>query len=138
MAAAAARVYKHEEEADAISRDVLLLVRRSFITPFDRGDIKDLINTIDQMKKTAQAVVLFEVECAEAAGSITLFAATHLGVPVSTTQTTTGAIVGVGAAKRASAVRWGVAREILIAWLITMPAAALVGGPFAWLGRFIL
>ena len=105
MAAAAARVYKHEEEADAISRDVLLLVRRSFITPFARGDIKDLINTIDQMKKIAKAVVLFEVECAEAAGSIALLATTHLGVPVSTTQTTTGAIVGVGAAKRASAVR---------------------------------
>ena len=128
MAAAAARVYKHEEEADAISRDVLLLVRRSFITPFDRGDIKDLINTIDQMKKTAQAVVLFEVECAEAAGSITLFAATHLGVPVSTTQTTTGAIVGVGAAKRASAVRWGVTLNLIWAWILTIPISALLAG----------
>ena len=62
--------------------------------------------------------------CAETAGSITLFFATHLGVPVSTTQTITGAIVGVGAARRASAVRWGVAREIITAWIITMPAAA--------------
>ncbi|MEI9933128.1 MAG: inorganic phosphate transporter [Rhizomicrobium sp.] len=61
--------------------------------------------------------------CAETAGSITLFMATSLGIPVSTTQTITGAIVGVGAAKRTSAVRWGVAQEILIAWVITMPCS---------------
>lgn len=59
--------------------------------------------------------------CAETAGSITLFMATGLGIPVSTTQTITGAIVGVGAARRASAVRWNVAREIVIAWVVTMP-----------------
>ena len=76
--------------------------------------------------------------CAETAGSITLFMATHLGVPVSTTQTITGAIVGVGAAKRASAVRWGVAREIVTAWVITMPAAGLVSAVFSWLAGYIL
>ncbi len=76
--------------------------------------------------------------CAETAGSITLFLATHLGVPVSTTQTITGAIVGVGAARRASAVRWGVAREIVLAWVITMPAAALVGAAFCWLAGFFI
>jgi inorganic phosphate transporter, PiT family len=79
--------------------------------------------------------------CAETAGSITLFMATYLGVPVSTTQTITGAIVGVGAAKRASAVRWGVAQDILIAWVITMPAAAAVGAAFfmlaEWIGRLV-
>jgi len=79
--------------------------------------------------------------CAETAGSITLFMATYLGVPVSTTQTITGAIVGVGAAKRASAVRWGVAQDILIAWVITMPAAAAVGAGFfvlaEWTGRLV-
>jgi PiT family inorganic phosphate transporter len=68
--------------------------------------------------------------CAETAGSITLFMATSLGIPVSTTQTIAGAIVGVGAARRASAVRWGVAQEILIAWVVTMPAAAAVGAVF--------
>ena len=68
--------------------------------------------------------------CAETAGSITLFMATYLGIPVSTTQTITGAIVGVGAARRASAVRWGVAQDILIAWVVTMPAAAAVGALF--------
>jgi predicted phosphate transport protein (TIGR00153 family) len=65
VAAACARIVVHENEADAIARDVLLSVRRSFITPFDRGDIKDLIgqldDAIDQMQKTAKAITLFEV-----------------------------------------------------------------------------
>jgi predicted phosphate transport protein (TIGR00153 family) len=69
VADACRRVMAHENEADAIAREVLLLVRRSFITPFDRGDIKDLINTlddtIDQMQKTAKAVLLFEVDTVE-------------------------------------------------------------------------
>ena len=65
--------------------------------------------------------------CAESAGSVMLFLATALGIPVSTTHTITGAIVGVGAAKRASAVRWNVAKDIVIAWVITMPAAGLIG-----------
>ncbi len=69
----------------------------------------------------------FQGVCAETAGSITLFAATSMGIPVSTTHTITGAIVGVGAAKRPSAVRWNVAKDIVIAWFITMPAAALIG-----------
>jgi PiT family inorganic phosphate transporter len=64
--------------------------------------------------------------CAEAGGAITLFTATYLGVPVSTTHTITGAIIGVGAARRTSAVRWGVARGIVLAWVITMPMAGLV------------
>jgi PiT family inorganic phosphate transporter len=61
--------------------------------------------------------------CAETGGSIMLFAATELGIPVSTTHTITGSIIGVGAAKKASAVRWSVAREIVTAWIITIPAA---------------
>jgi inorganic phosphate transporter, PiT family len=64
--------------------------------------------------------------CAETGGAITLFTATYLGVPVSTTHTITGAIVGVGAARRTSAVRWGVARGIVVAWVVTMPMAAAV------------
>jgi inorganic phosphate transporter, PiT family len=64
--------------------------------------------------------------CAETGGAITLFLATALGVPVSTTHTITGAIVGVGAARRAAAVRWSVAQRIVIAWVVTMPAAAAV------------
>jgi inorganic phosphate transporter, PiT family len=71
--------------------------------------------------------------CAETAGSITLFAATFLGVPVSTTHTITGSIIGVGAAKKVSAVRWVVAREIVTAWIITIPAAGCLGAVFYWL-----
>ena len=63
---------------------------------------------------------------AETAGAITLFTASSLGIPVSTTHTITGAIIGVGAIKRLSAVRWGVARQIVWAWVLTIPAAALI------------
>jgi PiT family inorganic phosphate transporter len=69
----------------------------------------------------------FQGFCAETGGSITLFTATYLGVPVSTTHTITGAVIGVGAARRTSAVRWGVARGIVLAWVITMPMAGLMG-----------
>src|SRR5690349_21203530 len=64
--------------------------------------------------------------CAEAGGSITLFAATWLGIPVSTTHTITGSIVGVGAIRRASAVRWNIASNIVVAWIVTIPASALM------------
>jgi len=62
--------------------------------------------------------------CAETGGAMALFGATWLGIPVSTTHTITGAVVGVGAARRISAVRWGVARSIVVAWAITLPASA--------------
>ncbi|MBO1904889.1 inorganic phosphate transporter [Microvirga sp. 3-52] len=65
--------------------------------------------------------------CAETGGALTLFTATYLGVPVSTTHTITGAIVGVGAARRVSAVRWNVASNIVVAWVVTLPASALIG-----------
>ena len=73
--------------------------------------------------------------CAETGGAITLFTATYVGVPVSTTHTITGAIVGVGAARRVSAVRWNVAGGIVWAWIITMPASALIAAAFYWLAR---
>jgi len=68
--------------------------------------------------------------CAETGGAVTLFLATALGVPVSTTHTITGAIVGVGSVRRASAVRWGVAGNIVWAWIFTIPAAAFVAALF--------
>ena len=71
--------------------------------------------------------------CAETGGAATLLAATFLGVPVSTTHTITGAIVGVGAARRVSAVRWNVASSIVYAWVITVPAAALVAAVTYWI-----
>jgi inorganic phosphate transporter, PiT family len=71
--------------------------------------------------------------CAETAGSITLFLATGFGIPVSTTHTITGAIVGVGTARRTSAVRWNVAKDIVIAWVVTMPASGAIGAVFFYL-----
>ncbi|MDD2844189.1 MAG: inorganic phosphate transporter [Rhodoferax sp.] len=71
--------------------------------------------------------------CAETGGAITLFLATALGVPVSTTHTITGAIVGVGATRRASAVRWGVAGNIIWAWILTIPASAFVAAVAYWI-----
>ncbi len=70
--------------------------------------------------------------CAETGGALTLFLATLLGIPVSTTHTITGAIVGVGATQRASAVRWGVAGNIVWAWIFTIPAAAFVAAIAYW------
>ena len=69
-------------------------------------------------------------------GSIVLFGASWLGIPVSTTHTITGAIIGAGTARRASAVRWGVARNVVTAWIITIPASAAVGALFYWLTTF--
>jgi PiT family inorganic phosphate transporter len=75
--------------------------------------------------------------CAETAGAITLFSVTALGIPVSTTHTITGAIVGVGATKRLSAVRWGVAGRIVWAWIFTIPAAAAMSAlAYLLIGRF--
>jgi PiT family inorganic phosphate transporter len=64
--------------------------------------------------------------CAETGGALAITLASHYGIPVSTTHTITGAIVGVGATSRLSAVRWGIARRIVWAWVVTIPAAALM------------
>jgi PiT family inorganic phosphate transporter len=75
--------------------------------------------------------------CAETGGAMTLFLATSLGIPVSTTHTITGAIVGVGSTQRASAVRWGVAGNIVWAWVLTIPASAFVAGVAYWISLLI-
>ena len=75
--------------------------------------------------------------CAESGGAVTLFIATWLGIPVSTTHTITGAIVGVGSTQRASAVRWGVAGNIIWAWVLTIPAAAFVAALAYWVSLYI-
>jgi PiT family inorganic phosphate transporter len=75
----------------------------------------------------------FEGFCAETAGALTLFGATHFGIPVSTTHTITGAIIGVGATKRISAVKWGVTTKIFWAWILTVPVSALFGAVMYYL-----
>jgi PiT family inorganic phosphate transporter len=76
--------------------------------------------------------------CAETGGAITLFVASFLGIPVSTTHTITGSIVGVGATQKFSAVRWGVAGNIVWAWILTIPASAVMSGAAWWLGHRFL
>jgi PiT family inorganic phosphate transporter len=76
--------------------------------------------------------------CAETGGAITLFMATSLGIPVSTTHTITGAIVGVGTSKGPSNVRWGVAGSIVWAWVLTIPASALIAALAWWIGQLVL
>ena len=75
---------------------------------------------------------------AQTAGAATLFLATYLGIPVSTTHTITGSIVGIGISRRMSAVRWNVAMRIVWAWVLTIPASALIAALFWSLGRMFL
>src|SRR5439155_14343334 len=74
--------------------------------------------------------------CAETGGAITLFIATGLGIPVSTTHTITGAIIGVGATRKVSAVRWGLAQRIVWAWLLTIPCSAFLAATAWWISRW--
>ena len=76
--------------------------------------------------------------CAETGGAIILFLATGLGIPVSTTHTITGAIVGVGSVRKFSAVRWGVAGNIVWAWILTIPCSAFVAAIAWWLALRLL
>jgi PiT family inorganic phosphate transporter len=80
----------------------------------------------------------FEGFCAETAGALTLFGATHFGIPVSTTHTITGSIMGVGATKRLSAVRWGISRKIFLAWILTIPVSAVIGAVMYYFFKLIL
>ena len=83
---------------------------------------------VKTMGQRITKLVPFGGFCAETSGATLLFIATYSGIPASTTHTITGAIMGVGAANRVSAVRWGVARQIVWAWILTIPAAAGIGG----------
>jgi inorganic phosphate transporter, PiT family len=80
----------------------------------------------------------FEGFCAESAGALTLFGATHFGIPVSTTHVITGAIIGAGARKGVSAVKWGVTTSIFWAWLLTIPVSAIIGAIFFFIIKFIV
>lgn len=80
----------------------------------------------------------FEGFCAETAGALTLFGATHFGIPVSTTHTITGSIIGVGATKRLSAVKWGVTSKIFWAWILTIPVSAIIGAGMYYFFQVVL
>ena len=83
-------------------------------------------------------VTPLEGVAAETAGAITLFLTEHFKIPVSTTHTITGSIIGVGATKRLSAVRWGVTINLLWAWIITIPISALMAASIFYLLKFII
>ena len=93
-----------------------------------------IVKTMGQRITKLKPVGGFAAECA---GSVTLFMATHFGIPVSTTHTITGAIIGVGTTRGTSAVRWGVAGNIVIAWIVTIPASAGIAALAYWAGMFI-
>ena len=76
--------------------------------------------------------------CAETAGALTLFGATHFGIPVSTTHTITGAIIGVGSTGRLSGIKWGVAGRIVWGWLLTIPASAAISAGCFYLIKLFL
>jgi PiT family inorganic phosphate transporter len=88
--------------------------------------IKTLGNKLTQLKPMGGF-------CAETAGALTLFGVTLAGIPVSTTHTITGAIMGVGVTRRASAVKWGLAGNIVIAWILTIPSAIILSGSLYYL-----
>ena len=80
----------------------------------------------------------FEGFCAETAGALTLFGATHFGIPVSTTHTITGSIIGAGALKGISAVKWGVTTNVFLAWILTITVSTLIGGAMYYLLQVIV
>ena len=80
----------------------------------------------------------FEGFCAETAGAVTLFGATHFGIPVSTTHTITGSIIGAGARKGVSAVKWGVTTKIFWAWILTIPVSAVIAAVTYYILKFII
>jgi PiT family inorganic phosphate transporter len=102
----------------------------SCYTAMDPGILMGGWRIVHTMDSKITRLTPMQGSCAETAGAITLFGATYLGIPVSTTHTITSSIVGVGAARRVSAVRWNVATGIVYAWVITMPAAALIAALF--------
>ncbi len=107
--------------------DIALWIVLSCHTAIALGTLSGGWRIVKTMGQKITKLKPFEGFCAETAGAITLFGATHFGIPVSTTHTITGAIMGAGASRRVSAVRWGVTRKIFWAWLLTIPISALLG-----------
>ena len=102
-----------------------------------RHAVRRLANREDHGAEDHQAAAGRRIFRRDGRRSITLFLASSLGVPVSTTHTITGAIIGVGAVQRASAVRWGIAGNIVMAWVITIPASALIAAGAWWVSTFL-
>jgi PiT family inorganic phosphate transporter len=107
--------------------DISLWIVLSCHTAIALGTLSGGWRIVKTMGQKITRLKPFEGFCAETAGALTLFGATHFGIPVSTTHTITGAIMGAGATKRVSAVRWGVTKNIFWAWILTIPISAALG-----------
>ncbi len=107
---------------------IALWIKLSCQTAIAMGTLFGGWRIVKTMGQKITKVKPFEGFCAETAGALTLFGATGFGIPVSTTHTITGAIIGVGARKGASAVKWGVTKKIFWAWILTIPVSAFIGG----------
>lgn len=110
------------------SDPIALWIKLSCQTAIAMGTLFGGWRIVKTMGQKITKVKPFEGFCAETAGALTLFGATGFGIPVSTTHTITGAIIGVGARKGASAVKWGVTKKIFWAWILTIPVSACIGG----------
>ncbi|MCK7531512.1 MAG: inorganic phosphate transporter [Marinilabiliales bacterium] len=117
--------------------DIALWIKLACQTAIALGTLFGGWRIVKTMGQKITKVKPFEGFAAESAGALTLFFATHFGIPVSTTHTITGAIIGVGARKGASAVKWGVTTKIFWAWILTIPVSAAIGGimyfVFSWI-----
>jgi PiT family inorganic phosphate transporter len=117
--------------------EIPLWVKMSCQTAIALGTLFGGWRIVKTMGQKITKIKPFEGVCAETAGSITLFIATHFGIPVSTTHTITGAIIGVGARRGVSAVRWGVTKKIFWAWILTIPVSGVIGGLMYFFFNFV-
>jgi inorganic phosphate transporter, PiT family len=118
--------------------DIALWIKLSCQTAIALGTLFGGWRIVKTMGQKITKVKPFEGFAAESAGALTLFFATHFGIPVSTTHTITGAIIGVGARKGASAVKWGVTTKIFWAWILTIPVSAAIGGIMYFIFNWIV
>ena len=152
-----------EHEGDRLTHEVINLLNRTFVTPLDRDDMYRLATAIDDVcdhiDEAADNIDLYEVRdvparaqeqadvvyriyqmepaggfASQATAGFVIFASTRAGYPLSTTHVISGAVIGSGATKRLSAVRWGVAGNIVFAWVLTIPAAAVMAAGFYYVG----
>jgi inorganic phosphate transporter, PiT family len=127
-------VTHHASKDDPISNWVVL----ACYTAIGLGTLFGGWRIVKTMGQKITKLKPFEGFCAEAAGAVTLFGATELGIPVSTTHTITGAIIGVGARKGVSAVKWGVTNKIFLSWIFTIPVSAIIGAVVYFVLNFLI
>jgi PiT family inorganic phosphate transporter len=119
-------------------KDIPLWVKAGCYTAIGFGTLSGGWKIVKTMGTKITKVTPLEGVCAETAGALTLFLTHELGIPVSTTHTITGSIIGVGATKRLSAVRWGVTINLLWAWIITIPVSALMAAVFYYIIKLFI